>query len=182
MGRDIEAMVIDNLIRGAEGKLELVKFGDEDQTPVYLGSLKGHPDILLKDTETGEYILVEVKSAAQTSFNEAKAKGVKKAQPNHYTQLVAYMCALRDTYNIKVAYGIYLMVKKSGNPPTMRDAAMIYEEVVHWDSREEAKIYLKVEQIEALTKEVEPDPPYDTPNKECSMCPVSHLCPLMIGE
>jgi hypothetical protein len=189
MGRDIEALVINSLKEGCEGRFEILgqeHFGEGDKTGqilLKLGGLNGHPDIVLYDTETAKYYLCEVKSAAQTSFNEMQKKGLKKAQPNHYMQTMAYMLALKDTYGIEVEYGIYLMVKKSGNPPTQRGNAMIYEEVVHWDREMEEVIRRKVAHIDSFDSLAEePEAPYKTPAKECEMCPYNHVCPVMFND
>lgn len=124
------------------------------------GSLDGIITGGLPGKEKSQAIL-EIKTHSEKSFKELKEKGVEKAKPQHFVQMMLYM---KGT-NLKRA--LYYAVNKNTDE--------IYTEWIHYDE-DVANKYLERGKRIALSDRMPPPCSTDPSWYQCKWCPGHDLC------
>ncbi|MBU2708775.1 hypothetical protein KCM76_22470 [Zooshikella marina] len=105
--------------------------------------------------------VVEMKTHSDKSFKELKKKGVKKAKPQHYTQMQVYMSAS------KIKHAFYIAVNK--------DNEELYGEFIDFDEDHANEQYEKAARIIASDRplaRINDDPSWF----ECKLCNHQAIC------
>ncbi len=122
--------------------------------------IKGKPDMLWRNPETGEWQIAEYKNVGSYLFDQIKreglqdylkdTKGIYAPLADHRLQVLMYMWILRKEHNIDVKVGniIYLHKDPRGNIRGVKEA------IVVWDAVAELEVENFVKQLETANNQL----------------------------
>ncbi len=113
--------------------------------------IQGTPDLYLKKPDNSE-LIIEIKTANNTSFNEFKKHGLKLWRPQYYSQLQCYLGMTR------IRKGILLCINKN--------TSEMHEEEVEFEEMHYKALLTKAKYIKEAT----------TPPERVARTPMSPVC------
>lgn len=154
-GRQIEKMIVCLMKDSNMNIAENVPVNDSD-----IPWFKGHIDVVYQD-ESGKKHIVEIKSAKDSSFNLFKKNGLKKWNPQYFSQVQSYM----GMYKIFSAV-IFVLNK---------DNSLLAEEWIEFDAYHYDVLRQKAMRIREAS-----EPPSRISNSpvwfQCKMCKFREIC------